>query len=70
MSEYIQTLNTANMTLPKERKIITRHEYPPVPWRGWDWVAFREGDEESGPFYWGATQEDAINELREFEVVE
>jgi hypothetical protein len=70
MSEYIQTLNTTNMTLPKERKIITRHEYPPVPWRGWDWVAFREGDEETGPFYWGATQEDAIAELTEYEVEE
>ncbi len=70
MSDYIQTLNTKDMPLPEERKIITRHEYPPIPWRGFDWVAFREGNEESGPHYWGRTEEEAIAELREYEAEE
>jgi hypothetical protein len=65
-----QTYKTADMPLPKERKIITRYEYPPIPWRSFDWVAFREGDEETGPFYWGATEQDAITELKEYEVEE
>jgi hypothetical protein len=67
MSDYIKTFNTADMRLPKERKIITRHEYPPSPFRNFDWVAYREGDEETGPFWWGRTEADAIAELKEYE---
>jgi len=53
--------------LPKERKIITRLVRPPVPSVRFDWVAFREGNEETGPFYWGATEADALAELKEYE---
>lgn len=67
MSDYIETFNTADMSLPKERKIITKHEYPPIPWHSFDWVAYREGNEETGPFYWGKTEADAISELKEYE---
>jgi hypothetical protein len=63
----IETFNTANMPLPEERRIITKHIHPPIPWRGCDWVAFREGYEENGPFYWGMTEADAISELNEYE---
>jgi hypothetical protein len=59
--------NTKDMSLPKERKIITRDERPPIPITSFDWVAFREGNEETGPFYWGATEADAIAELKEYE---
>lgn len=67
MSDYIETFNTADMPLPKERKIITKYIYPPIPWRSFDWVAYREGNEENGPFYWGATEADALAELKEYE---
>jgi hypothetical protein len=67
MSDYISTYNTADMPLPKERKIITQCVRPPIPSTRFDWVAFREGDEENGPFYWGATEADALAELKEYE---
>jgi hypothetical protein len=81
MSDYIETFNTADMPLPKERKIITRElcrsprepniitrlVRPPIPLVRFDWVAFREGNEESGPHYWGATEADALAELKEYE---
>jgi hypothetical protein len=60
-------LVTSNMPLPKERKIFTGHVNPPIPLRCCDWVAFREGNEETGPFYWGATEAEAIAELKENE---
>jgi hypothetical protein len=50
-----------------ERKIITRNERPPIPILTYDWVAFREGNEETGPFFWGTTEADAIAELKEYE---
>lgn len=46
------------------RKIVTSHEYPPIPVRSFDWVAYFEGDEEGGPRGYGATEEEAIADLR------
>jgi hypothetical protein len=66
----IETFNTKDMLLPPERKIITQCVRPPIPSSRFDWVAFREGDEERGPFYWGATEADALAELKEYEVEE
>ena len=43
-------------------KIIVTHECPPIPDRRFDWLAYREGDEE-GSQGWGRTKEDAIEEL-------
>jgi len=45
-----------------ERPIVTSHVYPPIPLRSFDWAAHREGDEE-GLCGWGATEEDAIEDL-------
>lgn len=55
---------------PKPR-IITEHVYPPIPWRQFDWCAYRDGYEppdvngEGGGGYvgWGPTEEAAIADL-------
>jgi len=44
-------------------KIITSFEYPPIPWRKWDWCAYREGQEPDGNYGWGSTREEAIADL-------
>lgn len=44
--------------------IITRHVFPPIPDRRWDWLAFNEGEEESGHNGWGATEAEALQDLR------
>ena len=44
--------------------IITSYQCPPIPTRNFDWCAYRDGDEESPARYgWGATEQDAIDEL-------
>lgn len=45
-------------------KIIVEHVLPPIPIRAFDWRAYRDGTEESGPFVWGSTRETAIEDLR------
>lgn len=47
--------------------IITSHEFPPIPDRRFDWVAYRKGDEEAGTRGWGRTEQEAILDLRERE---
>lgn len=46
------------------RKIITHFEYPPIPRRDFDWCAYHDGEEETGHYGWGATQAEAIEDLR------
>lgn len=46
-------------------RIVTHHEYPPIPIREFDWCAHYEGDEESGPRGWGPTEAEAIADLRD-----
>jgi len=46
-------------------KIITDFVYPPIPIRNFDWIAYRDGDDEEGPHGYGATEEAAIAELME-----
>lgn len=41
-------------------KLVTNCEYPPIPIRDMDWYAHVEGDEESGKYGWGPTEEAAI----------
>jgi len=42
-------------------KIITSYIYPPIPFRGMDWVASFDGQEETNGF--GRTEQEAINDL-------
>jgi len=46
-----------------ERKIVVEHINPPIPVRKWDWCAFLDGDEETGPWGYGKNEKAAIKEL-------
>lgn len=41
-------------------KLVTSCQYPPIPDRRFDWIAHIDGDEESGNYGYGATEEAAI----------
>jgi len=41
--------------------------YPPIPSRQFDWCAYRDGTEESGPVGWGSSSVEAISDLMEQE---
>ena len=45
------------------RKIVTSHMFPPIPWRSFDWCAYRDGMEEAGNYGWGTTEQEAIEDL-------
>jgi hypothetical protein len=51
------------------RKIITDYVCPPIPTSRYDWCAWFEDDEPDSHgnmlVGWGATEEDAIEDLRE-----
>ena len=49
------------------RKLVIRIEYvhPPIPYRGNDWSAHVDGDEESGRYGWGISSGDALRNLIE-----
>lgn len=57
-------MNLTNET-PKRagRKIITSHIHPPIPIRSHDWMAYRDGDDETGPFGYGTTEWEAVRDL-------
>lgn len=44
-------------------KIVTDFIHPSIPLRKFDWVAFRDGNDEDGPFGRGKTELEAIAEL-------
>ena len=44
-------------------RIITTLVYPPIPLRQFDWTAHRDGEEESGPTGFGATEGEAVADL-------
>lgn len=43
--------------------IVVINKTPPIPIRSFDYCAYEEGREESGPFGFGATKEEAIADL-------
>jgi len=47
------------------KKIITSYTNPAIPYRGADWVAFYDGEEERGEYGFGATEAEAIQDLRD-----
>lgn len=48
------------------RKIITSYVYPPIPCRAFDWCAWYDDEgEEAGRYGWGATEEAAIDDLKQ-----
>lgn len=60
------TCRDEEVTMPLVmRKIVTSNVYPPIPVRDFDWVAYREGDEENGPRGYGKTETEAVRDLEE-----
>jgi hypothetical protein len=51
-----------NMISPS---IVTVCICPPIPDRRFDWCAYYDGDEEGGPRGYGATEQEAVNDLLE-----
>jgi len=49
----------------KAQKIVTEKIIPPVPSRNFDWTAWIDGDEETGPWGYGDNEKDAIKDLME-----
>ena len=45
-------------------KIITQYIKPPIPIRIYDWVAYLDGNEEDGPYGYGKTECEAIEDLK------
>jgi hypothetical protein len=48
-------------------KIVTQHEFPPIPSRSHDWSAYRDGTEPDGLVGWGPTEKAAVLDLFERE---
>ena len=46
-------------------RIVTTYVHPPIPIRTSDWCACLDGQEEDGPYGWGATEAEAIADLQE-----
>lgn len=46
-------------------KITTQHIYPPIPIRTHDWMATVEHLNEDSPQGWGATEAEAIADLKQ-----
>lgn len=46
-----------------EKKIITEFVNPPIPWRGDDWSAVRDGYEPGNPIGRGKTETEAVTDL-------
>ncbi len=56
--------------MPKPREIRTQAIYPPIPTNAYDWQAWFDGTNEDGEVFdggWGATQQEAIDNLLEQE---
>jgi hypothetical protein len=51
----------------EETKIITEYTYPPIPLRQFDWEACRDYWDEGDPIGYGATEAEAIADLKAIE---
>lgn len=47
----------------KQERVRTSFIQPPIPMRAFDWVAWLEDKEESGPYGYGRTEHEAKNAL-------
>lgn len=46
-------------------KIVTSHQFPPIPPRCFDWLATLEDMNEDSPQGWGETEAEAIADLKQ-----
>ena len=63
--DYLNSLGSK--MIEHTENVVTRYIYPPIPIREFDWVALREDHDEFGPFGWGKTEQEAIEDLLEIE---
>lgn len=49
------------------KKIIVSYVYPPIPIREFDFLAYFDGEEESKNYGYGKTEQEAINDLKEWQ---
>jgi hypothetical protein len=47
-----------------EKKIITTHDWPPIPIRNYDWSAVREDYNAGDLIGYGSTEQEAIDDLK------
>jgi hypothetical protein len=47
--------------------VLTVYDPPAIPLRNYDWTAYREGQEEAGPYGYGVTRQEAIADLLSLE---
>lgn len=48
-------------------RILTYYDPPPIPLRGYDWSAMRDGYDAGDPIGYGRTEQEAIDNLLEQE---
>lgn len=48
-------------------EIVTRHIYPPIPVRQYDWEAHYDDYDEGDPIGYGSTEQQAIDDLKQQE---
>jgi hypothetical protein len=44
-------------------KITTHCIFPPIPIRSYDWIAYRDGEEERREYGYGRTEAEAVEDL-------
>ncbi len=44
-------------------RVITSHIFPPIPDRRYDWCAYHDGEEETGHYGYGRTEQEALDDL-------
>jgi hypothetical protein len=49
--------------MQEPKKIVTCCMYPPIPDRRFDWCAHWDGEEETGDYGWGRTEQEAIDDF-------
>lgn len=53
------TINIAGQII----NVVTNNVCPPIPVRDMDWSACEAGRDEEGPYGWGASEVDALEDL-------
>jgi hypothetical protein len=64
-SEEDALMNTPLKTPPIRERIVTHYWLKPIPVRSFDWSAVGDSYEPEDPIGYGATEEEAVNDLLE-----
>jgi hypothetical protein len=61
--EMFQEFEPPDDEAPELPDVITIYDPPAIPIRNYDWTAYRDGQEEAGPYGYGATRQEALTDL-------